>query len=244
MPISIKNLTDTKTLDLYIYGEITGEKWFDDDITPNDINYINNIDADLINVYLNSPGGDVFAGITIGNILERHKALVSITVDGIAASIASVLLQKGDERIINNNAMVMVHNPMTIGFGYASDFRKIADDLDKVSETIITTYKNRVNIDDNETFMTAKEALKFGFVDSIIEEKVPVGINDSGEIVFNNLKIDKKYKNIYQNSSKIKTFKPEPIDYSEIEQKIIKNEHIYYENIIKSNEIMTMDASS
>lgn len=249
MPIKIKNKKESRTLDLYVYGEISSEKWFEDDITPNDINYINSVSADLINVYINSPGGDVFAGITIKNILTRHEALIRVVVDGIAASIASVILQAGDERLIYNNGMVMVHNPMgALHWAYSEDFRKYADDLDKVRDSIINTYKEKTKINnekiiklmDEETYMTAQEAYDYGFVDNIIEENVSVSVNED-LIIFNSMRLDrKKHKNLFENRKKIKEFKPKD-DKSESDN-LIKALKIY-ENKLKINKTI-MDASS
>ena len=240
MPIKMIENKKQKELDLYIYGEITSEKWFEDEITPNDINEILKVDADLITAYINSPGGDVFAGVAITNMLKRHKALVKVVIDGLAASIASVIAQAGDERLIYNNGMVMIHKPWTIAAGNADDFRKLAEDLDKVGDSIKQTYLDKVAISgeklnelmSEDTYMTAQEAKEYGFVDQIIEEKVPVAIDENG-LVYNNLKIDRnKYANIYENSAKlIKNYEPElvPIDYSSYELDIAEIDLIKYE---------------
>jgi ATP-dependent Clp protease protease subunit len=252
MPIEIKNIsTEEKTATVYIYGEIVSEKFWDEDFSPHELIPLATMDLDMIDVYINSPGGAVFAGIAIYNMLKSHKALVRITVDGIAASIASVILQAGDERLIAANGMVMIHNPMGVEFGYASDLRKAADLLDKVKEPIVTTLieKTKISQDDierlmdEETYMTALEALDRGFVDKIVGDKVPVGIGHDGEIIFNSIKIDKKFKNIYKNSAKIEKYEPETvpvvIDYSSYDNKLVENNLINYQMEVHKNELGT-----
>jgi len=247
MPIRMSEVSKNKTLELFIYGEITSEKWFESDVTPNDINFITGIDAELINVHLNSPGGEVFSGITIGNILRDHRALVSITVEGIAASIASVILQAADERKIYDNAMVMIHNASVFGYGTAAEHRKIADSLDEVNNSVVATYKNKTGLEesiikelmDAETYMTSKKAFELNFVDTIIGDKVPVAVDENG-IVFNNVIVSKKdYPNIYQNKEKIVTYEPEPevIDYSKYKKQIASNKMKLLLNNIAQNDM-------
>jgi ATP-dependent Clp protease protease subunit len=250
MPLNIvKNEKIINTYSLYIYGVISDEQWYDDEITPNMINeaLAKAGDAEFIDVYINSPGGSVFAGHTMYNALKRHPALIRTYVDGIAASAASVILQAGDERVIAPNGIVMIHNPMGGSWGYADDMRKYADTLDKVKGTIEDTYLEKVNIDrdklielmDAETYMNADEAIKMGFVDSLTGDKVAIQ-NSNGEITINSLKIDKKkYSNIYKNSAKIKPFEPtpEPIDYSKLENAIAGNNVTLLESEIIQNEL-------
>lgn len=250
MPIKIaKNETTLKTYDIEIYGEIVEEEWYETDVSPSTISEkLKDLDAELLNVYINSPGGSVFAGIAIYNMLKRHKALVRAQVDGIAASIASVILQAGDERVSANNGMVMVHNPMSFAYGYASDLRKMAEDLDKVKEPIISSYMDRVEISreeveklmDEETFMTAIEASKYGFIDTIIAQNVPLTVDD-GEITVNALKVPRKYENIYKNSARFKPYEPAPVvvDYSDFEKSIVENEIKLIESEVLKNELAT-----
>jgi ATP-dependent Clp protease protease subunit len=234
-----------------MYGVISEEQYYEDDITPNMVkNALSEVsNVEFIDVYVNSPGGNVFAGHAIYNILKRHPALIRISVDGIAASAMSVVLQAGDERIIAPNGIVMIHNPMGAiwDYSYAKDIRKYADDLDKVQGTIEDTYLEKVNIDrdklielmDAETYMNASESIEMGFVDSLAGENVSIQ-NKNGEIVINSLKIDKrKYSNIYKNSAKIKLFEPTPevIDYSKLENAIAGNNITLLESEIIQNEL-------
>lgn len=166
-----------KKADITIY-EAIGNYW-DGGITPkqfsDDLKALGDIDE--IYVHLNSPGGQVFDGNTIYNILKNHKARVIVDIEGLAASIASVIAMAGDEIRIAENGMMMVHNASAFAIGDAEAMRKTADMLDKTNSTIISTYAKRTGLDEEkvtdlmnaETWMTAKEALDYGFVDSITD---------------------------------------------------------------------------
>ncbi len=250
MPFSmVKNEKMVKAYSLYMYGVISDEQWYDDDITPGMVKdaLAEAGDVEFIDVYVNSPGGSVFAGHAIYNILKRSPALIRMHIDGIAASAMSVVIQAGDERFIAVNGIVMIHNPMGGVWGYAEEMRKYADTLDTVKGTIEDTYLEKVNIErdklielmDAETYMNAQEAIDMGFVDSLTGENVSIQ-NKNGELVINSLKIDKrKYSNIYKNSAKIKPFEPTPevIDYSVFENAIAGNNITLLESEIIQNEL-------
>jgi ATP-dependent protease ClpP protease subunit len=129
------------------------------------------IDADEIDVFINSPGGSVFEGVTIYNLLVAHKATVNVHVLGLAASIASVIALAGDTVEIAENAMFMIHDPSAGVFGKAEDFRKVAGVLDKITESILNTYEARTKLSRDElraamakeTYYTADEAVTAGF---------------------------------------------------------------------------------
>ena len=250
MPINIiKNEKMVQAYSLYIYGVITDEQWYDEDITPTMVrDALQGVDAEFIDVYINSPGGNVFAGHTIHNLLKRHSALIRTCVDGIAASAASVVLQAGDERVCAPNGMVMIHNPAGGVWGYAEEIRKYADSLDKVKVAIEEGYLGNINITreklielmNAETYMTAQEAVDMGFVDSLTTDNVTI-TNNSGELCINSMKIDKRrFKNIYKNSTKIKPYEPKPVvDYSELESVIVENELQLIESEVISNGLET-----
>lgn len=128
-------------------------------------------DVDTIDVYINSYGGEVAEGLAIYNALKRQKAKITTHIDGFACSIASVIFMAGDERIMPDTSLLMIHNPWTWVKGNANDLRKQADDLDKMAECSINAYQEKVNIDkekikellDNETWLSAKDALDMGF---------------------------------------------------------------------------------
>jgi ATP-dependent Clp protease protease subunit len=194
------------TGDLMLYGDIADATWWGDEVTPKDfkadLDGLGNI-SDL-NVYINSGGGDVFAGQAIYSMLKRHNATVNVYVDGLAASIASIIAMAGDKVIMPKNAMLMVHNPWTGGMGNANDFRKLADDLDKIGESLIAVYQDKTGMDkekiiellDAETWMTAEEAVANGFADEIEEDKqIAASINDK-TFAINGLNVDiSRFKN-------------------------------------------------
>lgn len=134
---------------LYFYGDIVSatwqSMWYEEDKCPQDIaDFINQIDdSKEIEVYFNSGGGDVFAGIAIYNLLKRHSGKVTGYIDGLAASIASVILCACDEVVREAGSQVMIHKPWSWDMGNANDFRKLADDLDKCEDCILDIYMTK-----------------------------------------------------------------------------------------------------
>jgi ATP-dependent Clp protease protease subunit len=170
---------DSKNADLYIYGEITPYKWDDTDVTASgfkdDLESMGNIE--VLNIYINSPGGSVFEGQSIYSQLKRHKAIKNVYIDGISASIASVISMCGNV-YMPKNAMIMVHNASAFAEGNSEDFRALADTLDKVNQTIVEVYIEKTGLPedkikelmDKESWLTGKEAVDLGFADVLIEE--------------------------------------------------------------------------
>ena len=134
-------------------------------------------DVTDLTLRLNSPGGSVFDGIAIYNALKRHPAKVTITVDGLAASIASVILCAGDEVIMPKNAMIMIHDPSAMVMGNAADMRSMADALDKMRDGLVSAYQDKTGHTPDEiiqwmaeeTWFDAEEALEIGFADQLEE---------------------------------------------------------------------------
>ena len=171
--------------ELYLYGEIASSSggWFSDgtEITPK--GFKEELDAlgdiGTLNVYVNSPGGDVFAGQAIYSQLKRHKAMVNMHVDGLAASIASVIAMAGDTIHMPSNAMMMIHRAWSGTMGNSKEFRKMADDLDKIDLSIEETYLAKSGMKqpdlaallDAETWLTAQECIDLGLCDVMEEEK-------------------------------------------------------------------------
>jgi ATP-dependent Clp protease, protease subunit len=215
-----KNLGN-KTGAIKIYGVITDIKWFEDDVTVSDFEKQLSAlgEIDLLNVFINSPGGNVFEGIAINNILKRHPAAKAVYIDGIAASIASVIAMAGDEVIMPKNTMMMIHNPMSIAYGYAEDMRKAADMLDKVKEPIKASYLSRVNIDDKklsklmdqETWLTSEEAIAMGFADKTEGEKDAAATVENTIMTYNGQEFDlSAYKAFPKNILRPVAKAPEP----------------------------------
>ena len=133
-----------------------------------------------INLHIHSPGGDVFDGIAIYNLLKNHPANVTVYIDGLAASMASVIAMAGNEVIMPENAMMMIHKPWGIQGGDAEDMRKYADLLDKVENTLIPAYANKTGKTPEElaemlsaeTWLNGKECVQQGFADKLAEPLV------------------------------------------------------------------------
>jgi ATP-dependent Clp endopeptidase proteolytic subunit ClpP len=169
----IKNAT-ADSADIYLYDEIGG--YFSGTDAASVIEQIRNLNVKTLNVRINSPGGSVFDGMAIYNALARHSAEVITHIDGIAASIASVIALAGKRVLIAENAMMMIHDPSALVWGDAAELRKQADVLDQIKETIITTYVTRTGLprDDvaemmsEETWFTADEAVEKKFADESV----------------------------------------------------------------------------
>jgi len=178
----IKNVTEDSA-DLYMYGYIADDKWWDDDIVPQDVKeFLDQVkDVKTLNIYINSGGGSVFAGMAIYNMLNRMNAYTTVYVDGLAASIASVIAFCGDKLIIPANAYLMIHKPLIWAYGNANDLLETADVLDKIEEGILNVYKTKINdgIDmetiknlvNEETWFTGKDAAEYFDIDVAVETK-------------------------------------------------------------------------
>ena len=161
---------------LYLEGEIASETWWGDEVTPEAFRTeLRQMKGDLT-VHLNSPGGDVFAGVAIYNALKDYtKGKVVVKVDGLAASIASVVAMAGDEIIMSPGSMMMIHNPWSVGVGSSDELRKAADTLDQIKDSILPIYTDRSGLSedevkdlmDAETWMTAEKAVELGFADTV-----------------------------------------------------------------------------
>ena len=132
-----------------------------------------------VTVFINSPGGDVFAASQIYTMLRNHPGKVTVKIDGIAASAASVVAMAGEETLISPTGMLMCHNPMTCAMGNKADMEKAIALLDEVKESIINAYAEKSHLSrnkiarlmDEETWMNAEKALQLGFVDGILFSK-------------------------------------------------------------------------
>src|SRR5690606_721032 len=192
--------------ELLLYGEISDVTWWGDEVTPKqfyeDLQSLGDIKE--LKVFINSPGGDAFAGQAIHSMLKRHPAKVTVYVDGLAASAASIVAMAGDKVIMPRNAMMMVHRPWTFVAGNASALRKVADDLDKISESLVAVYEDKTGLErdrivamlDAETWMTAEEAVDLGFADEIEEAKQVAASIRGSTLVVNGLEVDlSRFKN-------------------------------------------------
>lgn len=164
---------------LILEGVISDETWFGDEVSPAEFRAeLNQHEGDLT-VHINSGGGDVFAGLSIYNALIDYDGKVTVRVDGLAASIASVIAMAGDEIIMSPGAMMMIHKPWTMIMGDVDELDKAKEVLEGINDSIVPIYANRTGLSqekivemlDAETWMTAEQAVEQGFADSLIEAK-------------------------------------------------------------------------
>ena len=161
---------------LELNGTIAEESWFDDDVTPQLFRDELNAGSGDITVWINSPGGDCVAAAQIYNMLSNYKGRVTVKIDGIAASAASVIAMAGDTVMVSPVSMLMIHNPATIAWGDHAEMQKAIDMLSEVKESIINAYVLKTGLSrpklshlmDAETWMDANKAVELGFADEIM----------------------------------------------------------------------------
>lgn len=169
---------DGTTADLDIYGDICARWWDDDAMSASKLSKMLDElgDVSQINVHINSYGGEVAEGLAIYSALRRHKARVRTTCDGFACSIASVIFMAGDERLMSDASLLMIHNAWTSAIGVnAADLRKLADDMDTITSASKSAYMARVSITedeltdlmDAETWISPSDAVDMGFATEI-----------------------------------------------------------------------------
>ncbi len=171
--------TENKTADIYIYGDITSWEWLESDVSSYTLSKeLQELeDVENINIYISSYGGEVKEGLAIYKALKRHKAKVTTVVDGFACSIASVIFAAGNERLMSDIDLLMIHNAWTRAAGDSKDLKKQAEDLEKITQASINAYMDIANIKedelkemmDNDTWLSGEEALEKGFATKILE---------------------------------------------------------------------------
>ena len=169
---------------LFLNGTIAEESWFDDDVTPQLFKDELNSGSGDITVWINSPGGDCVAAAQIYNMLANYKGNVTVKIDGIAASAASVIAMAGTKEVVSPVSMMMIHNPMTVAMGDTSEMQKAISMLDEVKESIINAYEIKTGISraklshlmDTETWMNANMAVELGFADEIMQRNTSVDV--------------------------------------------------------------------
>ncbi|HGC8147554.1 TPA: head maturation protease, ClpP-related [Streptococcus agalactiae] len=174
------NFTDEgEVRTLRIEGQIADETWFGDEVTPQ--LFKNDLLAGTgdITLWINSPGGDVFAAAQIYNMLMDYQGDVHVIIDGLAASAASVIAMAGTTVSMSPVAMMMIHNPWTFAQGEAKDMAKVIEMLGEIKESIINAYELRTGLSrtkishlmDSESWFNAKKAVELGFADKVLFEK-------------------------------------------------------------------------
>lgn len=175
---------------LELHGTIAEESWFDDDFTPQMFKDELNAGSGDITVWINSPGGDCVAAAQIYNMLANYKGKVTVKIDGIAASAASVIAMAGETVLMSPVSMMMIHNPATVAFGDHTEMEKAIEMLEGVKDSIINAYALKTGLSraklsrlmDAETWMDATKAVELGFADGIItRDAFPTEEEDESE---------------------------------------------------------------
>lgn len=171
------NSVSSNNQELILDGPIASDTWWGDEVTPDLFREELKQHAGDLTVVINSPGGDVFAGLAIYNALVNHNGNVTVRVDGLAASIASVIAMAGDKIIMSPGSMIMIHRPSVYAAGTVDDMEKAKDVLMKIEEGITPIYAKRTGLDEDkiaelleaETWMLADKAVELGFADEVSE---------------------------------------------------------------------------
>ena len=172
-----KNQTETAERTLFLNGTIAEESWFDDDVTPQLFKDELMSGSGNITVWINSPGGDCVAAAQIYNMLMDYHGDVTVKIDGIAASAASVIAMGGTQVLVSPVSMLMIHNPMTAAFGNSDEMQRAIEMLGSVKDSIINAYEIKTGLSraklshlmDAETWMDANKAVELGFADEIMQ---------------------------------------------------------------------------
>lgn len=182
---------------LHLDGVIAEESWFGDEVTPKQFKSELNNDGGNITVWINSPGGDVFAASQIYNMLMDYKGDVKVKIDGIAASAASVIAMAGGEVYMSPVSMMMIHNPMTIAFGDTAEMKKAIQMLSEVKESIINAYELKTGLSrtklshmmDDESWFNSKKAVELGFADEIMFQNESDQDSSDEGIIYNKMAV-------------------------------------------------------
>ena len=164
---------------LMMCGVIAVESWFDDDITPKAFREELNAGKGDVVIWVNSPGGDCVAAAQIYNMLMDYPGNITVKIDGIAASAASVIAMAGTQVLMSPTGLMMIHNPLTVAIGDSGEMQKAIDMLAEVKESIINAYEIKTSLTraklshlmDSETWMNAKKAIELGFADDILTDE-------------------------------------------------------------------------
>jgi ATP-dependent Clp protease protease subunit len=190
---------------LHLEGYIAESSWFDDDITPKQFKtelYANGQRTDEIVVKIHSPGGDTFAAAQIYNMLKEYPGKISVHVDGLAASAASVIAMAGDEVCVSPLSVIMIHNPAMLIAGEVADLQVGINLLSEVKESIINAYQTKSGLSrakishmmDAETWMSAHKAIELKFADRILYEQETVDDNSRG-FIFDQMTVTNALRN-------------------------------------------------
>lgn len=188
----IRNAAESPSVtEILLYDEIGEDPWFGTGVSAKSFTEdLQSIDTDEIHLRLNSPGGNVFEGITMLNALRRHESKVTVFVDGLAASAASLVAMGGDVVVMSRNAEMMIHDPSAVAIGNADEMQKMADDLTRASDNLASAYAERAGGSVKqwraamtaETWFSDKEAVAAGLADRVEQSKTA---SDKAKAKFN-----------------------------------------------------------
>lgn len=189
--IKNQNEGDSEMRTLFLNGPISDESWFGDEVTPKLFKDELAAGDGPISVWINSPGGDVFAAAQIYNMLMDYPNDVTVMIDGLAASAASVIAMAGTEVQMSPVAMMMIHNPATVAIGDSEEMKKAVKMLDEVKESIMNAYEIKTGLSrdrisrmmDAESWFNANKAVELGFADKIMFSEVTNSSADGDETV-------------------------------------------------------------
>lgn len=192
----IKN-EDSGERTLYLEGAIAEETWWGDEVTPKMFKSDLQAGSGDITVWINSPGGDIEAAAQIYNMLMEYAGNVTVKIDGVAASAASVVAMAGGTIYMSPVSMMMIHNPTTFAIGDAEEMTRTKEMLDEYKESIINAYELKTGMSrtriahlmDAETWMNANKAVEFGFADEIMYTPAAAPRDTSAGLVFSRMAV-------------------------------------------------------
>lgn len=222
-----------ETRNLELYGTIAESSWFDDEITPQMFKDELFQGKGPVTIWINSPGGDCIAASQIYTMLMEYPGEVTVKIDGLAASAASVIAMAGSKVLMAPTAMMMIHNPMTNAFGDHVEMQKAIEMLEEVKESIINAYEIKTSLSraklsrlmDEETWMNAYKAIELGFADALLEDKKTANIMDS--YVFSQRKVDAALLNKMTAKTKHKANQPTGRNVDELKNQLKVMEKLF-----------------
>ena len=210
---------------LRLEGTIAEESWFDDDVTPAAFKGELFSESGPVTIWINSPGGDCVAAAQIYNMLMDYPGDVTVKVDGIAASAASVIAMAGTRVLMSPVSTMMIHNPLTVAMGDTEEMRRAIQMLDEVKESIINAYEIKTGLSrtrlshlmDAETWMNANKALELGFCDEIMFQRQEAEPDAEDSFLYSRRAVT----NCLLNKLKARAPKPEPrVKASDLEKRL------------------------
>ena len=205
---NIKAMADNSSTELFVYGDIADSVYWDEVGAKEFVADLSKVTSNDITVRINSGGGSVFAGFAMYNSLKQHKASITVRVDGLAGSAASIVAMAGDKIIMPLGSMMFIHNSWTVTAGNSGELKEHAEMLSKIDTTMLEVYKAKTGLDeatikdlmDKDSWLTATDAKNLGFATDIEDISVAASL-DGKNLVFRSVKFD--YDKLPKNGLKI-----------------------------------------